>query len=83
MTVTFSLHEAKAKLSHLITLAEAGETVEITRHGKVVALLTGAEFEPRRPGWGIGTVEYIGEFEFTEAEIEEMFSEDIESGMEP
>lgn len=35
MTVTFSLHEAKAKLSHLVTLAEAGETVEITRHGKV------------------------------------------------
>lgn len=48
MTVTFSLHEAKAKLSHLVTLAEAGETVEITRHGKVVALLTGAELEPPR-----------------------------------
>ncbi|HUF96750.1 MAG TPA: type II toxin-antitoxin system prevent-host-death family antitoxin [Ilumatobacter sp.] len=78
MTVTFSLHEAKAKLSHLITLAEAGETVEITRHGKVVARLTGADFEPRRPGWGVGTVEYLGEFEFTEAEIDEMFYGDIE-----
>lgn len=78
MTVTFSLHEAKAKLSHLITLAEAGETVEITRHGKVVARLTGAESEPRRPGSGIGTVEYHGDFEFTEAEIDEMFFGDIE-----
>lgn len=78
MTVTFSLHEAKAKLSQLVTLAEAGETVEITRHGKVVALLTGAEVEPRRPGSGVGTVEYLGDFEFTEAEIEEMFYGDIE-----
>ena len=78
MTVTFSLHEAKAKLSHLVTLAEAGETVEITRHGKVVALLTGAELEPRRPGWGAGTVEYVGDFEFTDAEIEEMFYGNIE-----
>lgn len=76
--MTFSLHEAKARLSHLITLAEAGETVEITRHGKVVALLTGAELEPRRPGSGVGTVEYIGEFEFTEAEIDEMFYGEIE-----
>lgn len=78
MTVTFSLHEAKAKLSHLVTLAEAGETVEITRHGKVVALITGAEFEPRRPGWGAGTVEYLGEFDFTAGEIEEMFYGNVE-----
>jgi len=78
MTVTFSLHEAKAKLTQLVTLAEAGETVESIRHGKVVALLTGAEVERRRPGSGVGTVEYLGDFEFTEAEIEEMFYGDIE-----
>lgn len=75
MAVTFSMHEAKARLSHLVSLAEAGETVEITRHGKVVARLTGADSAPRHPGAGSGTFEVIGDFEFTDAEIDELFSE--------
>jgi prevent-host-death family protein len=73
--MTFSLHEAKAKLSELVSLAEAGETTEITRHGKVVAKLTGANFEPRTPGTGKGTVKYHGDWGFTEEEIDEMFSD--------
>lgn len=32
----FSLSEAKARLSELVDLAEAGESVVITRHGKPV-----------------------------------------------
>lgn len=34
-----SLAEAKARLSELVTQAEGGETIEITRRGKVVAKL--------------------------------------------
>ena len=71
--MTYSLHEAKAKLSKLVALAETGETIEITRHGKVVAQLTGVVLEPRRPGRGKGTFEMIGEWDFTDAEIDEMF----------
>ncbi len=78
MTVTYSLHEAKAKLSELVSLAETGETIQITRHGKVVAQLTGATVEPRRPGSGKGSVRYFGEWDFTEEEIEEMFYGPIE-----
>lgn len=73
MTTTMSVHEAKAKLSHAIALAEAGESVEITRHGKVVAHLVGARGAPRVPGSGVGTVSYLGEFEFTDEEIDDMF----------
>jgi len=38
-----SLADAKARLSELVTEAERGETVEITRRGKVVARLVPAE----------------------------------------
>ena len=80
--MTYSLHEAKAKLSELVSLAETGETVEITRHGKVVAQLTGAGFEPRRPGGGKGSVQYFGEWDFTDEEIDEMFYGPIEPPLE-
>lgn len=75
MPMTYSLHEAKAKLSELVSLAEAGETIEITRHGKTVARLTGANFEPRKPGSGKGTVKYHGEWDFTDEEIDELFDD--------
>ena len=74
--MTFSLHEAKAKLSELVSLAEAGETIEITRHGKLVARLTGANFEPRTPGSGKGSFRVIGgweNWEFTEHEIDAFY----------
>jgi prevent-host-death family protein len=41
-----SVAEAKAKLSELVTAAEAGETIEITRRGKVVARLAPAADGP-------------------------------------
>jgi prevent-host-death family protein len=47
----FSLTEAKAKLSELLDLVEAGEEVVISRHGKPIARftrLTGAADELRR-----------------------------------
>ena len=31
--MTYSLHEATARLSELVKLSEAGEEIEISRHG--------------------------------------------------
>ena len=73
VTVTYPLHEAKARLSELVKLAETGETIEITRHGKVVAQLIGAQFPLREPGSGRGTVHYLGDFELTDTEIDDLF----------
>lgn len=42
------LAEAKAKLSELVDRVEAGETVDITRRGKLVARLCPVE-QPRPP----------------------------------
>ena len=40
MTVTFNVAEAKAKLSELISRAEAGEEVVLARAGRPVATIT-------------------------------------------
>lgn len=40
---TFALFEAKNRLSELVDRVLAGETVDITRHGKVVARLAPPE----------------------------------------
>jgi prevent-host-death family protein len=78
MATIFSLHEAKARLSHVVALAESGEPVQITRHGKVVAIVTGAGATPRTPGSGVGTVRYgDSSFEFTDAEIDELFHAEL------
>jgi prevent-host-death family protein len=77
MTVQMGLHEAKAKLSYVVALAESGEPVELTRHGKVVAIVTGASSTPRTPGSGVGTVTLNGDFELSESEIDEMFPADF------
>ncbi len=45
---SYSVADAKARLSELIERAEAGETVSITRRGKPVARLV-AEVAPKRP----------------------------------
>ena len=80
MAVTFSVHEAKSQLSRLLSLAESGEQIEITRHGKVVAVVTGAAWATRRPGSGIGTVHYGEEsFDLTDDEVETMFHAEIET----
>lgn len=44
---SYSVADAKARLSELIDRAEAGETVSITRRGKPVARLV-AEQRPKR-----------------------------------
>jgi prevent-host-death family protein len=44
---SYSLADAKAHLSELINRVESGETVEITRRGKLVARLTPPE-QPRK-----------------------------------
>jgi prevent-host-death family protein len=43
-----NLADAKARLSELVDLAEAGETIEIMRRGKPVARLTPTE-KPKKP----------------------------------
>ncbi len=78
--MSFSVHEAKGQLSRLLSLAESGEQIEITRHGKVVAVVTGVSSTTRRPGSGIGTVHYSDQsFELTDDEIETMFHSEIDT----
>ena len=48
---SYSLADAKARLSELIDRVEAGETVEITRRGKPVARLISADRKLKPIDW--------------------------------
>jgi prevent-host-death family protein len=41
------VYEAKTHFSQLIARVQAGETIEITRHGRAVALIVAPDPEPR------------------------------------
>jgi len=77
MTVTMAIHEIKDHLSSVIAaLAETGEEVEITKHGRVVARLV----PPRSSGviLGLGAVPTgtepsVDDLRWSDDEIEDMF----------
>ena len=60
-----SLSEAKTQLSSLITRAESGEEIVITRRGKPVARIVGmpAQQEPRRPINNMGLRDVADDFD--------------------
>ena len=77
MTVTMAIHEIKDHLSSVIArLAETGEAVEITKHGRVVAVLVA----PRSTGvvLGLGTrpdgrAPSMDDLRWSVEELQEMF----------
>jgi prevent-host-death family protein len=44
----FSVAEAKAKFSELLSRAEAGERLTVTRHGRPIVEITGANQKPKQ-----------------------------------
>lgn len=74
--------QAKTELSKLLVRVEAGETVEIARDGVPVARLVPIEL-PSSPGQRFlrargslaGRISLAENFEFTEAELDEMLDE--------
>ena len=70
-----NMHQAKTSLSRLVERALAGEEVIIARNGKPLVRLVPVEKErqPRVPGRLKGKVWMAPDFEFTDAEIEELF----------
>lgn len=79
---TISLRDAKAGFSNLVDEAMAGETVEITRHGKPVAAIVSIEAarkivnESRRPNFGQFLVTFPGPLE-TERDTSTMRDVDL------
>ena len=75
MTETVNMHQAKSSLSRLVERALAGEDVIIARNGQPLVRLVPVpkERKPRVPGKGKGKMWVGPDFEFTDAEIEELF----------
>lgn len=75
--------EAKTQLSKLLAQVEAGEEVEIARAGVPVARLVrvepptaGARFHAAAAGSLAGQIWMADDFEFTDDELHEMYSDD-------
>jgi prevent-host-death family protein len=75
MAEIVNMHEAKSSLSRLVERALAGEEVVIARKGEPLVRLVPVPKEPKRriPGRSRGKIWISPDFEFTEAEIEELF----------
>jgi prevent-host-death family protein len=56
---SMAVHEAKAHFSEILRRVEAGETIVVTRHNRVVAEIKPAQTESRVPRIGL----YEGEFD--------------------
>ena len=63
-TTTVNTHEAKSRLSELIRMAEAGDTIIVARGGKPVArIVPWPEAQPTRvPGAWKGRVDLTADF---------------------
>lgn len=75
MSETVNMHQAKTTLSRLVERALAGEEIVIARNGEPLVKLVPIPKEPKRrvPGRYKGKVWMSPDFEFTDAEIEELF----------
>ena len=75
MTEIVNMHQAKTSLSRLVERALAGEEVIIARNGEPLVKLVPVpkERKPRVPGRYKGKIWIAPDFEFTDAEIEELF----------
>ena len=77
MSEIVNMHQAKTSLSRLVARALAGEEIVIARNGKPLVRLVPVpnEPKPRVPGRLKGQVWMAPDFEFTDAEIEELFEQ--------
>jgi prevent-host-death family protein len=75
MTEIVNMHQAKTSLSRLVERALAGEEILIARNGEPLVKLVPVpkERKPLVPGRYKGKVWMEPDFEFTDAEIEELF----------
>ncbi len=71
-----NIHQAKAKLSHLIELALAGEEVQIARAGEPLVRLVPIQLDtqPRQGGQLAGKIWIADDFDAPDPEIETLFA---------
>jgi prevent-host-death family protein len=80
MAHKYSLAEAKAQLPAIIDQAEEGETIELTRHGKSIAVVISlAEFERlkgsrSRSKFGDTYRAFLDKFSLTEVGVDKRFA---------
>lgn len=75
MSSRYSIAEARANLSEIIDQAEAGQTVELTRRGRPVAVVLSCEAFERlhagRPRFGEAYRAFLERFSLAEAGVDD------------
>jgi prevent-host-death family protein len=76
---TVSVHELKDTLSAVLASVEAGESVEVTRYGKPIAVITAVASNGRPMNVDPGSVSYDDEA-FSPTEINDMLNTPVFPG---
>lgn len=71
MMTTVSIHQLKESLSQVLASVEAGESVEVTRYGKPIAVISAVSPSTRPFNVDPGSVR-CDEYEFSADELDEM-----------
>jgi prevent-host-death family protein len=81
MARRYSIADARKNLAGLVTEAESGSEVELTRRGKPVAVLVSVhEFERmrgERPAFKEAYAEFLEKFDLAEVGLDEDFATDL------
>ena len=70
---SISVHQLKDSLSQVLASVEAGESVEVTRYGKPIAVINAVGVPTRPFNVARGSV-VVGDAEFSEADLDEMLN---------
>ncbi len=81
-----AVKEAKNNFTQLLHLVEKGQSIQISRHGKVVAVLTSIEsyketnlsssFAKSLEEWRLKSSQILSQNEFSNSQIDEIFKSD-------
>ncbi|MDH5674453.1 MAG: type II toxin-antitoxin system Phd/YefM family antitoxin [Myxococcales bacterium] len=81
MSKRYSIADARKHLAGLVTEAESGSEVELTRRGKPVAVLISIhEYERirgKRPAFGDVYADFLEKFDLAQIGLEEDFASDL------
>ena len=81
--MTAPLFDIKAKLSEYVTIAENGEVIEITKHGKTSAVIIGIdEYNQLKKNYRPSFIEQVNKWKQKTGDLEQSDYEDFEKALQ-
>ena len=81
--MTAPLFDIKAKLSEYVTIAENGEVIEITKHGKTSAVIIGIdEYNQLKKNYRPSFIEQVNKWKQNTGSLEQSNYEDFQKALQ-